>query len=341
MRDLPIAGLAAAVPAQPSIDDLRREFATRELEGWLWPWLTHVLTACVVARIKPRYAASVYSPSGVWDAVGIWDLVQDFIQRRGVEAGAIERALTVAILPTGVKRYLEKALLNFTISERRRDTLSNVRRRLADVLADDARLRPLAGIGARAAYGLDVWVEEPPPIMDSASIRTAVKFIPRKIALTNYSTGSRKSPGLASSDLAEISFSLVSGTGRLWTGAQIMVAIEQRFVLHEEAPDSPSVSIDQILHVSLPTSLDPIIADELARQALDSLSGAQRAILKLMIDEPALATRALAERLGVSKSLVNNEQRNIRSVFLELALAGSEDQEQVLGRIRGLLTDVG
>jgi hypothetical protein len=82
------------------------------MEGWLWPWLTGVLMASAFIHLRPRYAAEVYSPTGVWDDEGIWQLVNDFLIDRGVDRGAIESALTVANTTAGVERYLEVALVH-------------------------------------------------------------------------------------------------------------------------------------------------------------------------------------------------------------------------------------
>jgi hypothetical protein len=338
MRDDFLSRMSKGVPDQPSIDELRCEYAARGLEGWLWPWLTRVLTASVIGHIKPRYAAETYSPSGAWDRTGVSDLVQDFIVERCVDGGAIAAALNLANLPAGVKRYLETALLNYTISDRRRDTASNIYRRLADVLATDARLRPLRGIGMRAAYGLDEWSEDPPETIHAGAIREAERFIPHDIEMVRYSTGTRLSPGLASHDLARIANALVVGTGALWTADQILGILAQRFVLDGDNPDEPSGSAEELVRAATPApALDRLVAEELAHRVLCGLTDPQRTILRLMIEDPSLGVRALATRLGVSKSQVNKIQHGITAAFSELPLMGSEEQEQVLQIVGGLL----
>jgi hypothetical protein len=328
------------IPEQPSIDELRREFAARGLEGWLWPWLTRVLMASVFGQIKPRYAAETYSPSGAWDTEGVWDLVQEFIMERGVNGEAIEAALNLADLPAGVKRYLETALLNYTISDRRRDTASNIYRRLNDVLATHAQLRPLAGIGMRAAYGLDDWSHDPPEVVDAAAIRGAERYVPADVEMVEYSTGTRLSPGLASHDLGRIAHALVVGTGALWRADQIMLVLEERFVLDGDDPDEPTGGHEELTRVATTTQvLDRLVAEELARRVLTGLMDSQRTLLRLMIEDPSLGVRALAERLGVSKSQVNKLQHRIAAAFSEVPVAGSEEQEQVWQVIGELLRD--
>jgi DNA-directed RNA polymerase specialized sigma24 family protein len=323
------------MPLHPSIEELREEFAANGLEGWLWPWMNRVLQTFVFAMIKPRYPARAYSPSRAWDTEGAWDLVQEFIAERGHVA--IQSALLVAVQPTGVKKYLEKALLNFMISERRRDTASNVRSRLSDLLDSSPVLRRLAGFGARGAYGLDEWSEEPPDIMDPACIREAERFFPGDVRLTSYSVGTRHSPGLASADLATVAVALISGTGRLWTAGQIMTLVESRFVLSDGDPDAPSDSEGELTRMRAAERLDAVVVAELAARAVEELTDPQRTILQLITDEPGLAVRAIADRVGLSKSQVNKEQHRIAAVFVRLGLARSDEREQVLNAVAELL----
>jgi hypothetical protein len=323
--------MKSGAPTRPSIQQLRSEFAEQALEGWLWPWLTCGLMASVFAHLKPRYAAEDYSPSGRWDEDGAWELVHEFIMTRGIEGGAIATALMRADTTTGVEKYLEAALHNYTISERRRDTATNVFKRLSDVLAADARLRRFTGIGVRAAYGLEEWSHESPDRLDEGMLRDALQFMPPDVKWTEYASGNRLSPGLASRDLARIAHALIAGSGALWTAEQIMEAIELVFDLHGGDPDRPTLGDRGLAHVAAMTPvLDRVIADELAAEALRDLSDQQRSILRLMIQEPALGTRAIADRLGLSKSQVNNEQHRITAAFSALPLTVAEEKEQVL-----------
>jgi len=199
----------------------------------------------------------------------------------------------------------------------------------------------LAGFGGRAAYGLDEWSGDPPAVMDPAGLREAERFLPSGVRLTSYSTGTRQSPGLASVDLASIAVALISGTGRLWTANQVMAVIEARFVLSDGDPNAPRDSERELIRMSAPEGLDVVVVEELAESALKALSAPQRAILRLMTEEPGLSTRALAERLGVSKSQVNKEQHRIATMFCSLPLANSEEQEQIVNEVILLLSGHG
>jgi DNA-binding CsgD family transcriptional regulator len=90
----------------------------------------------------------------------------------------------------------------------------------------------------------------------------------------------------------------------------------------------------------LPSALESAVAEELARNAVESLSDRQRKILHLMSQEPSLGTRDIANRLGLTKSLVNNEQHAIRRTFSELPVAGVEEQMQILASVSAVLTEV-
>jgi DNA-binding CsgD family transcriptional regulator len=301
-----------------------------------------VLKASVIVRLRPRYNSEIYSPTGEWDEEGIWQLVIDFMIERGLGKGVITMALAKAESRAGVERYLEVALHRYAISERRRNVASNMYGRLVEVLETDATLRPLTGLGLRAAYGLDEWSDDPPPPIDAAAIRYAVRFIPQGIMWVEYKTGQRLSPGLRSGDLQRIAHALIEGTGALWMADQIMSVIELRFDLERDDPSRP-VTDEAVLvrqPSPLPSALESAVAEELARNAVESLSDRQRKILHLMSQEPSLGTRDIANRLGLTKSLVNNEQHAIRRTFSELPVAGVEEQMQILASVSTVLAEV-
>jgi hypothetical protein len=341
MRSPLLKSLRSAAPARPTIVELRAEFKDRGMEGWLWPWLAAVLMASVIVQLRPRYAADVYSPTGEWDDEGMSELVVDFVLERGVKRGAIALALVKAESTAGVERYLEVALHRYAISERRRSVASNIYGRLVEVLETDATLRPLAGFGLRAAYGLDEWSDDPPMPVDGVMVHNARRFVPSDVRWAEYSTGSRRSPGLLSEDLRRIAHAVIRGSQGLWTADQIMDVIESRFNLELEDPDRPirDETVISLQMSPLPSALDDAVAQEIAQSAVERLSGRQRRILHLMAQDQSLGARAIAERLGRTKSLVNNEQHAIRRMFSELPLVGIEERMQVLTSVSSLLSE--
>lgn len=322
--------LARNSPTEPSIDELRREFADHGFEGWLWAWVSHVLLSAIALRFRYDYSAQKYSPTESWEDDGPWDLVQGFLLERGIKLGAVEAAITRADTASGAKRYLERSLRNYLISGRRRDTAGNVYLRLQEVLRLDPKLRPLSGFGSVSAYGLDEWSLDPPPRVDQMRIADFVQLVP-DVHFAHYKTGDRRSPGLRSSDLGRIAHALVCGSGLLWTARSIMHAIELRFDLaHSESVlPADTVALEQAPS-GAPSPLDASIASDLAHAFLSQLTSGQRTILRLMVEEPQLSVRDIAERLQCSKSAVNNEQHRIRSASATLPLAGAEEQLQVL-----------
>ena len=340
MRSTLLKTLRAAAPARPGIAELRAEFEGRGLEGWLWPWIAALLMASVIVHLRPRYPAAIYSPTAEWDEEGIWQLVVDFVLERGVKSGAIATALAKAESTAGVERYLEVALHRYAISERRRSVVSNVYGRLVEVLETDPSLRPLAGFGLRAAYGLDEWSDDPPMPVDGTSVGSAVRFIPPEVRQAEYATASRRSPGLFSDDLRRIAHAIIRGTRALWTADQIMTVIQLRFDLELDDPNQPIRDESALSnHPSpLPSALDNAIAQELAQCAVECLSTRQRRILHLMSRDEPLSTRVIADQLGLTKSVVNNEQHAIRKVFSELPVVGVEERMQVLASVSSLLS---
>lgn len=341
MRSPLLKSLREAAPTRPTIDQMRMEFEAEGIDGWLWPWLASSLIASVIVHLRPRYSAEVYSPTGEWDEEGIWHLVVDFILDRGIEKGVIAMALAKAESTAGVERYLEVALHRYAISERLRSVGSNIFGRLVETLEDDPVLRPLTGIGLRAFYGLDDWSDDPPAPVAGDVVRDAVRFVPKDIAWAEYTKGTRLSPGLLSEDLRRIAHEVIRGTRSLWSADQLMSVIELRFDLQRDDPSRPVTDETVLLRQAspLPSALESAAAEELARSAVQKLSEQQRQILQLMAQDPGLGVRGIADRLGLTKSLVNNEQHAIRRTFSQLPVAGVEERMQVLASVTEILVE--
>jgi hypothetical protein len=325
-------------PVKPTIDELREDFVGNGLEGWLWPWLERTLESYVRARLKPRYRASLYSPSGEWDESGIHDLVQGFILERVIERGALLLGLQRADNTAGLVHYLERALHNYACSERVRTVSGNIYRRLADVLASDGRLKRLSGIGGRAAYGLQEWSENPPASMTAEDLQEGMKFIPADISWRDYRGGDRHSPGLLNEDLARIAFHIIGGTERLFTASQIMQLVRHWFDIDSGTSlvksDSDAAAI---LSSQEPSPLEATVADDLAARALGRLTPDQESVFRLMVSDGKAGVRDLASRLGKSKSFVNRQQKVIGAIFQELNIRDPGEQMQVMSAAARLL----
>jgi hypothetical protein len=327
-----------AAPLKPSIDELREEFVENGLEGWLWSWLERILEGYVRVRLKPRYRAPLYSPSGEWDDGGIHDLVQGFILERVIERAALLLGLQRADNTAGLVHYLERALHNYACSERVRTVSGNIYRRLADVLASDGRLKRLSGIGGRAAYGLQEWSENPPAPMSAEDLQEGMKFIPSNISWRDYRSGDRHAPGLLNGDLARIAFHVIGGTERLFTASQIMQLIRHWFDL-DSGTGLVKTDLDAaaILSSQEPSPLEASVAEDLAAQALRRLNSDQQSVFRLMVSDGGAGVRDLASRLGKSKSFVNRQQKVIGAIFQELNITDPGEQMQVMSAAARLL----
>jgi hypothetical protein len=327
-------------PNNPTLDELRAEFEQHDVRGWLWPWLADVLSVYVRARLATRYRASLYSPSGEWDADGVADLVSEFIVERGIKRGAVLAALQRAESTVGCASYLERSLHRFAISERVRTVAGNIYTRLRGVLDDDAVLRRLAGGGSRPAYGLHAWADEPPPVADDSDLRGADRHLPGDVEWVEYTTGERQSPGIAADDLRRIARALVEGTGKLITADQIMRIIEARYGLRRDVAAAVNVQAASDVAAEGAGPLQELVAEDLARRALGKLTGRQKDILCLMTGEhPPLSVRDIAARLNLSKSLVSKEQQAIAAVARQLRVTERAEQGQVLAALSRLLEE--
>jgi hypothetical protein len=317
------------IPTLPTIQELRVEFEQRDVRGWIWPWLARVLEGYVRARIKGRYKEALYSPTGVWDGAGVRDLVTDFLLKRGVAGGAVLRALAVAPDTPSLIRYLERALHHYTISARVRTIEGNIFSRLSDVLAKDSELQCFGGGTAGPMYGDAAWAAAPPPALHQVDLRAAVSHVPPDV---HWQGGDarRNPPGLSSEALGRLARAVIRGTGRLMTAVQLMHVIQQRFDLRSEAALTTDLDAARTAAVALPAPLDELVAEDLARKALNSMTDRQRAVLRHWFSEPSSTVRDIAESMGISKSLVNTEQRAIAETFQRLRVAAGEEQRQVL-----------
>lgn len=325
-------------PSSPTLDDLRAEFEARDVRGWIWSWLAEMLTAYVRGRLATRYRGSLYSPSGVWDDDGTRDLVNEFIIERGLKRGAVLAAIQRAESAVGCVAYLERSFHRFAISERVRTVSGNIYTRLRAVLDDDAVIRRLAGIGPRAAYGRFDWADDPPAAATDLDLRTIERHLPADVRWIEYETGDRQSPGIGTDDLRRIARALVEGVGVLLTADQIMRVIEARFGLERDVPAPEGVEVASAVAVSANEPLQQLVAEELARRVLSGLTARQRDILRLMTGEyPPLTVRELGGRLGLSKSLVSNEQHAIADVVRRMHVADRHEQAQVLTAVGRLL----
>lgn len=321
------------------IDELREEFAANGVSGWLWSWLKDVLASYVALRLKPRYSAALYSPSGQWDEDGMHDLVHGFMIERAFEKAALLAALQRAENTAGAITYLERALHNYACSERVRTVAGNIYARLGEVLASDGRLRPMTGLGRRSAYGLDEWIDDPPAPVNGEDVPDAMRFFPTDLQWREYATGDRQPPGLFNEDLSRIAFDVIRGTEQLWTAGQIMQLIRRWFELESEGKAAES-SLDTAAALSSaePSPLDAVVAEDLARRAIEFLNADQRRVLKAVIGSGGeLGVRELAAKLAMSKTMVNRHQHFIIETFRRLHVTSPGEQNQVVSAAGKLL----
>jgi DNA-binding CsgD family transcriptional regulator len=324
-------------PRAWTIEGLRREFLAHDLSGELWTWLLSVLGIFVRGRLAPRYRAAVFSPSGQWDREGIDDLVNDFLVELGIRKGLILRALARTDSTSAFIGYLERSLHRFVLAERGQSVGRNIYHRLHAVLAEHPDLCPLAGVGRDAAYGHRDWSEDPPPVADPEALRGAERYIPADVRTTEYRIGPRRSPMLERDALGMIAVSLIRGTKSLLSARQVLEVIGRRYDLRE-AESVPGG--DDVLAGISTAELDPlqtVVAEEMAERLLHSLTERQREVLRHWIDHPPPTAREVADRTGLKKSTVNNEQRAITAQARRLGLTSFEERAQVLSIISGML----
>ncbi|MFL5614808.1 MAG: hypothetical protein ACJ796_14190 [Gemmatimonadaceae bacterium] len=324
-------------PIQPSIAELRDEFASNDVRGWIWEWLHKHLTQHTTNRIRGRYKATAYSPSGVWDDASVSDLVSGFIIERGIMKGAVARAISGASDTLAALKYLEVSFTRYVTSERPRSLSRNIFDRLRDVLDQQPDFIRLAGVPPHSYYGLADWEDDPPPTASDELLRNAARFVPQDIGWVNYETGTRQSPGISSHDLERVVRSLLTGLDRLLSPRQMMTILEERFPLRDEISAATSATLEAIPG-SVQDPLEAVEANDLAARALGVFTPRQRSIVQLMLEDPsAITVREVAARLGISKSTAANELRAIQGQFRLLGASNEAIQRQILDALAPLL----
>lgn len=319
--------------ASRTIEELRSEFTSNGLRGWLWEWLLAVLGAYVWLRLAGRYKPALYSPSGRWDREGAHDLINEFLVERGIRKGVVSQALMVTDSTSACIAYLERSFHRFVISQGGQSVSRNIYTRLVDILVEDPHLRRLAGAGATSAYGDESWSENPPLVADENTLREAEKFLPAHVETIHYRSEKRRSPVFGKETLSTIARALIRGTGRLLTASQILRVISSRFTL-AEGPGTPVANGDDTLLQLASSQLDPLeelIAEETATRLLITMTDRQREVFYLWTQEdPPLTVREIAEQAGLGKSTVHNEQKAITVLAEGLKLTSRAEQDQVL-----------
>jgi hypothetical protein len=317
-------------PTVPSLEELRDEFVRSDVRGWIWPWLSQILTRYAAERLCGRFNPRLYSPSGAWDTAGQSDLVNGFIIERGITGGAIAKSLAAAPDVDGAVRYLQEAFKRYVVSDRPRSLSRNIFDRLRDVLDQAPDFVRLAGVAPHSYYGLANWDDDPPSAASEDLLRDAARYLPEDIAWVNYSTGTRQSPGISSVDIERIVRALFDGLGRLLSAKQIMTVLEQRYPLRDELAEATSDPLSAVAARSL-DPLEIIEAEELAAKVLALLNARQRVIVALMIEDPsAISARNIGMRLGISKSTAANELKAIQARFRLLGASDDAVQRQLL-----------
>jgi DNA-binding CsgD family transcriptional regulator len=321
----------------PTIDELRAEFRRNDVRGWIWSWLQNQLLRYSSTHIRGRLKPRVYSPSGAWDSTGLNDLLNGFIVERGIQKGAIAKALLAADDTASAIAYLNESFKHFVISERPRSLTRNIFDRLRDVLDQQVDFLRLGGVPPHSYYGLADWEDDPPPAATEEHLRDASRYLPPDIRWVNYDSGTRQSPGISSEDLERIVRSLLTGIGGLLSARQIMGILEERYPLRDELSDASSDQLDRTPG-TFSDPLEVVEASDIARRALAAFTQRQRSIVQLMLEDPSMiSVRDVADRLDISKSTASNELRSIQGKFRLLGASNDVLQRQILDALGPLL----
>lgn len=320
-----------------TIEQLRAEFATHGVHGFLWEWLHDQLVHAARAIIAPRYAAAFYSPTGAWTAEAFGDLANDFIVAQAIDRGVLAKGLVRSSDTAALLAYLGHCFKNFVVDQPPKSTQRNIFDRLRDLLDSSLAFMRLAGTPPHSYFGPAEWSDDHREPATDLDLEAAPRFIPDDVTWVAYESGQRQSPGISSVDLERIALAVMQGTNRLVSAKQLMSVIRRRFVLDASEVEWDESNYQTTAHSPSASPLERIAAQETAQHVLGQLTLRQRKILFEQLKQGADANvRSVSEALGIGKSTVGNEMQRIASCFRDADIAGEDQRYQVLEVIRVL-----
>ena len=289
----------------------------------------------IKAAVKGGGYPTVYSPTGTWNEEAFCTLANDFIVEKLLKRNYLAYLLQTNATLRGFRKGVESVFKNFLISRKKRTALDNLFRRANNILQQDSRFKCFVSASKKAhsLWGLSAWnTGEVFNGREEDLVRMGLRL--GGITVTEYKPEAKKiSHILSDKDLADFMYNLFVKVDSLLGLPQILVVFKYRFNLLEitEVSLEEPVSIDEegniltigdTLGAPEPSISAPEI-DEASREVLRLLSPRQKQIL-VEFQDPEATLSSMGERVGCSKSTVDNELRRISSVLAGVA----DDDEQ-------------
>jgi DNA-directed RNA polymerase specialized sigma24 family protein len=286
-----------------------------------------MVRAVVLGR---RYPPS-YSPTGRWDEDAFTALAHDWISQKLLRYHQLEHLLLSNQTLGGFRKGLELSFVQYLIGQKKRTTLDNLFRRASAILEADARFYCFSESQKKAnrLWGLATW-EQPEAYQGPEEELIAFGLRLPGIRVIRYRANAKKlSPVISDHELGNFLEALLDSVGGLINLSQFATVFRFRFNLLEvtEVSLDEPVFTDEDGHAlrrgdmlaAETVTEEVLLEEEVARSLLTALSVRQQQVL-LEYAHPDATLTSVAERLGCSKSTVDNELRRVME-----ALRGSTD----------------
>jgi DNA-binding CsgD family transcriptional regulator len=286
----------------------------------------------VSSRVR-NYPPEIYSPNNVWDEDAITAICHDFTLVILIGRGHLEYDLLANETILGLRKALVSDLQRFLISTRRRSEYLNIYARVRRILTTETRFRSIGATAhGKGSWGLAGWAGEA-YCQDLNEVISAMFEVDLPPAV-KYRADSRKlSHVIGNADLSRLLDETLVALNR-WTSLDLLMeGIRYRLGLFEATQlsldepigaegDDPLTLADTVPDAAGPS---PISAStDMAEHIFEMLSDRQREILRMRLSPEEMSLEQIAERIGVGKSTVHNDQRTI---LRYIAGAGFDETE--------------
>lgn len=298
-----------------SLSSLIDEFASVGLGDLIYDELLLAVKAVIIGQHYPP----MYSPTGRWDEDAYVGLTHDWAMTRLLRRGYLEHILLTNETLSGFRKGLQLSFVHFLIGQKKRTILDNLFARTNAILETDDRFRCFVESTRKTGryWGLASW--QRPELYGNADAELiATMFKLPDVKLIRYRRDAKKlSPIISDKALAELLAGLLERVNALLNLEHFTMAFRYRFDLLQSSEEAVHESLtsendaqsgldSRILDA--PSVEDDVVLEETAYAILANMSNRQQRIL-LEYAYPDATLESVAQRVGCSKSTVDNELR--------------------------------
>jgi hypothetical protein len=318
-------------------DQLIEEHARERVGQGIYGLVVDTVRAVAVGRGYPPS----YSPTGRWDEDALTALAHDWLTRKLLGLGHLEHLLLSNETARGFRKGLELAFTDFLVGQKKRTQLDNLFRRARLILQSDVRFRQTSGgTSASANWALTEWQDSEPFGGSDGDLIAAGLEVGGVEQIRYRSDAQKLSPVLSDEHLAAFLEGLLRNVGAPISLERMMLTLQYRFDLQNDEEVSvdrpmsedggPSTTVGDMIRA--PDSVEEsVLLDVLVDEVLALMPTRQQWIL-VEYARPGATLTSVADRVGCSKSTVDNELRRALAL-IRRAVDSPDEAEAVYGRL--------